>query len=135
VPALGAAHAAEAMTPAPERVSLGELPGIVVRRTLRAGQEMHYTGHITLVGDVNPGAELIAGGNVVVWGKLRGTVHAGALGDADALVCALQLAPSQIRIGPFIAQAPTGTLRGRLPKWPEMARVQEGAIVVERWER
>jgi septum site-determining protein MinC len=113
-------------------VSLAELPGIVLRRTLRSGQEVHYAGHVTLIGDVNPGAEVVAGGDLVVWGKLRGRVQAGALGDDGAVVCALQLAPSQIRIGQYIAQPPE---RARLPKHPEIATVQDGRIVVERWER
>ncbi len=107
-----------------------EMAGIVVRRTLRSGQVLHHAGHITLLGDVNPGAEVIAGGDVLVWGKLRGTVHAGALGDDGAVVCALQLAPSQIRIGSHIARSPE---RSRPPKVPEVASVQQGTIVVERW--
>jgi septum site-determining protein MinC len=85
---------------------------------------------VALIGDVNPGGEIVAGGNIVVWGKLRGTAHAGALGDDTAVVCALQLAPSQIRIGSYIARPPE---RGSLPGAPEMASVQEGDIVVERW--
>ncbi len=109
-----------------------ELPGIVVRRTLRAGQEIEFAGHVTLIGDVNPGAEIVAGGDVIVWGKLRGVVYAGALGDESAVVCALQLAPSQIRIGSLIATPPD---RARPPKVPEMAAVQQGTIVVERWDR
>jgi septum site-determining protein MinC len=128
-------RAAAAPAPAPsgqEPLSRTELPGIVVRRTLRAGQELHYAGHVTLIGDVNPGAEVVAGGDLVVWGKLRGRAHAGALGDDGAVVCALQLAPGQIRIGQYIAQPPE---RARLPKHPEIAVVQDGRIVVERWER
>jgi septum site-determining protein MinC len=118
--------------PSAEPLSHRDLPGIVVRRTLRAGQEVKYAGHVTIVGDVNPGAEVVAGGDLIVWGKLRGKVCAGALGDDTAIVCALQLAPSQIRIGSHIAQPPD---RARTPKIPEMASVQEGTIVVERWDR
>lgn len=118
--------------PALEPLSHRELPGIVVHRTLRAGQELEYAGHVTVIGDVNPGAEVVAGGDVVVWGKLRGVVYAGALGDDSAVVCALQLAPSQIRIGSLIATAPD---RARTPKVPERASVQNGTIVVERWDR
>ena len=118
--------------PSAESLSHRDLPGIVVRRTLRAGQEVKYAGHVTIVGDVNPGAEVVAGGDLIVWGKLRGKVYAGALGDDTAIVCALQLAPSQIRIGSLIAQPPD---RARTPKIPEMASVQEGTIIVERWDR
>lgn len=107
-----------------------EMAGIVVKRTLRSGQVLHHAGHITLLGDVNPGAEVVAGGDVIVWGRLRGTVHAGAIGDEGAVVCALQLAPSQIRIASHIARSPERT---RPPKVPEVASVQQGNIIVERW--
>lgn len=109
-----------------------EIPGIVVRRTLRSGQAMRHAGHLILIGDVNPGAELVAGGDVVVWGKLRGTVHAGAMGDDEALVCALEMAPSQIRIGSHVARSPE---RSRRPKFAEIASVQQDGIVVERWNK
>jgi len=109
-----------------------EYRGVVVRRTLLAGQAIEYAGHISLIGDVNPGAEVVAGGDIIVWGKLRGVVYAGALGDDSAIVCALQLVPSQIRIGSLIATPPN---RARPPKVPEMASVQQGTIVVERWDR
>ena len=126
--------------PVPEQVLAEELPGIVVHGTLRSGQALHHTGHITLIGDANPGSELVAGGDVIVWGKLRGTVHAGAIGDDGAVVCALQLSPSQIRIGSHIARAPAGPSErtSRSPTAPEIARVQErvdgAGIVVERWD-
>jgi septum site-determining protein MinC len=116
----------------PKPAEPAEMPGIVARRTLRSGQVLQHAGHITLLGDVNPGAEIIAAGDVFVWGKLRGTVHAGATGDEGAIVCALQLAPSQIRIGSHIARSPE---RSRLPEVPELASVQQGSIVVERWRR
>jgi septum site-determining protein MinC len=116
---------------ATEQLPREDMAGIVIRRTLRSGQSVQHAGHVTLIGDVNPGAEVVAGGDIVVWGKLRGTAHAGAVGDDSAIVCALQLAPSQIRIGSFIARSPE---RGRPPKVPEMASVQDGDIVVERWK-
>jgi len=102
--------------------------GLVVRRTLRAGQRLRYPGHVVVIGDVNPGAEIVAGGNIVVWGRVRGVVHAGALGDAEAVVCALDLSPTQLRIAGHIARAPEE--KGRSPI-PEMASVQEGRIVAE----
>jgi septum site-determining protein MinC len=106
------------------------MAGLVVRRTIRSGQAVHHAGHVIVIGDVNPGAEIVAGGDVVVWGRLRGTAHAGAMGDEEAVICALQLTPSQIRIGLFIARPPE---RGQPPEVPEMASVQDGQIVVERW--
>ena len=104
--------------------------GLVVRRTLRSGQSLRHPGSITVIGDVNPGAEIVAGGDIVVWGKLRGTAHAGALGNEDAVVCALDLAPTQLRIGGRITRSPDD--RRRRPR-PETARVRDGQIVAEPW--
>lgn len=105
--------------------------GLVARRTLRSGQQLRHPGSVAVVGDVNPGAEIVAGGDIVVWGKLRGTVHAGAMGNANAIVCALDLAPMQLRIAQYIARSPEG--RRRKPT-PEVARVRSGQIVAESWE-
>lgn len=115
-----------------EQLPWEEMTGIVVRRTLRSGQAIHYAGHVTLIGDVNPGAEIVAAGDIIVWGKLRGTAHAGAMGHERAIVCALELAPSQIRIGSRIARPPE---RGRPPKVPETASIQGDGIVVEGWNK
>jgi septum site-determining protein MinC len=105
--------------------------GLIARRTLRSGQQLRHPGSITIIGDVNPGAEIVAGGDIVVWGKLRGTVHAGAMGNETAVVCALDLAPTQLRIAQYIARSPEG--RRRKPA-PEVARVRNGKIVAESWE-
>lgn len=107
-----------------------EAEALLMMRTLRSGQVLRHTGHITLIGDVNPGAEIIAGGSVVVWGRLRGLVHAGALGDSSAIICALELNPTQLRIADLIARAPD---RDKVSR-PEFARVVAGEIVVDGWE-
>ena len=99
-------------------------------RTVRSGQVIRHVGHVTILGDVNPGGEIIAGGNVIVWGRLRGTVHAGALGDRSAVICALELAPTQLRIADLIARPP----EGGAGRFPEVARVEEDQISVEAWE-
>ena len=103
--------------------------GILVQRTLRSGMKLQYQGHITLIGDVNPGAEVIARGNIVVWGRMRGVVHAGAEGDESAKVCALDLSPTQLRIAGHIATTPQR--RGK-PQ-PEIARLRDGRVVAEPW--
>lgn len=104
--------------------------GLVVRRTLRSGQTLRHPGSVVVIGDVNPGAEIVAGGDIVVWGKLRGTVHAGALGHEESVVCALDLAPTQLRIGGRITRSPDD--RRRKPR-PEIARVRDGQIIAEPW--
>jgi len=119
-------------TAAPESIPLEEMAGIVVHRTLRSGQTVHYPGHVTLIGDVNPGAEIVAGGHIIVWGRLRGNAYAGAMGDEQAVICALQMQPNQIRIGAYIARPPDRSWR---PKAPEKASVQDGGIVVDRWKK
>lgn len=103
---------------------------MVVKRTLRSGQVIRHAGHVIVVGDVNPGAEVLAEGDVFIWGRLRGVVHAGATGDREALVCALDLAPSQLRIADLVARTPE---ERPSPVRPEIARVEEGNIVVETW--
>jgi septum site-determining protein MinC len=104
---------------------------LLVHRTVRSGQVIRHSGTIVVIGDVNPGAEVIAEGDVIVWGKLRGVVHAGALGDENAIVGALILSPTQLRIGGYIARAPD---EKRLNSWPaEIARVRNGQITVEPW--
>jgi septum site-determining protein MinC len=107
-----------------------ESDAILLTRTVRSGQVVRHHGHITLLGDVNPGAEVIAGGSIVVWGRLRGLVHAGALGNAEAIICALELRPTQLRIAQQIATSPAG----RGPFTAEVARVEAGQIIVEPWE-
>ncbi|MDE2572112.1 MAG: septum site-determining protein MinC [bacterium] len=103
-------------------------PTRLQRGTLRGGQAIRQRGSIVVLGDVNPGAELVATGDIVVVGSLRGIAHAGAQGDASACVFALDLSPTQLRIGPHIAAAPEGERR-RNPA-PELARVEDGRIVI-----
>lgn len=116
-------------------VASEETDAILVRRTLRSGQSLHHPGHVVVIGDVNPGAEIVAGGDVVVWGRLRGIVHAGASGDGSAVVCALALAPMQLRISQHIARSPGSELDQKRLNGiaPEIASVQDGQIVVEPW--
>jgi septum site-determining protein MinC len=107
-------------------------PGVLVERTLRSGQSVHCAGHVVILGDVNPGAEVIAGGDVIVWGHLRGIVHAGAMGDTARCVCALDLSPTQLRIGSHIARPPEDKRRRKETR-PERAFVNDDQIVAERW--
>ena len=76
---------------------------------LRSGQCIDYPGSIVVVGDVNPGAQVMAGGNVIVLGSLKGIVHAGKNPDAyKPFVMALGMYPVQIGIGNMIARSPDG---------------------------
>jgi septum site-determining protein MinC len=95
------------------------------RGTLRGGQTLHNLGNIIVIGDVNPGAELIASGDVVVFGSLRGVAHAGAQGDASARVVALELAPTQLRIATKIA-----TPDGGIDPGPQHAYILDDRITI-----
>ena len=103
---------------------------VLLRRTLRSGFSLEHPGHVILIGDINPGAEITAGGDIIVWGRLRGMAHAGAAGDQDAVVCALDLSPTQLRIAGTIAMTPQR--RGK-PQ-PEMAYLKNGQVVAEPWD-
>jgi len=105
--------------------------GVLVKRTIRNGRVVHSDGHVIVLGDVNAGAMIVAAGDVVVWGKLRGTVHAGCQGDEDAVVCALYLAPTQLRIAGHITISPED--KRRKPR-PENALIRNGRIEAEAWE-
>ncbi len=111
----------------------GNSEGLIIRRTLRSGQVVRYPGSVVVFGDVNAGAEIIAEGDVIVWGGLRGMVHAGVSGDETATVSALYLDPTQLRLAQHIARSPGN--RARLLDAPETASVKEGRIVVEQWMR
>jgi septum site-determining protein MinC len=102
----------------------------MIRRTLRSGRTVHSIGHVVVFGDVNPGAEIIATGDVIIWGRLRGNVHAGAEGDEDAIVCALEMTPTQLRIAGYIVTSPAE--KSHEPR-PEVALVRDGQIIVETW--
>ncbi len=103
---------------------------VFVRKTLRSGYKVVYHGHVVVFGDVNPGAEIVATGSVIVWGRLRGTVHAGAEGDQSAVVCALDLSPTQLRIASKIATTPEDHA---VPQ-PEIASIADGHIIAVPWQ-
>ncbi len=103
--------------------------------TVRSGQLVSYEGNIVIVGDVNPGGEVIAAGNVVVMGSLRGMVHAGADGNKEAVVAALSLQPTQLRIADVITRPPdTSDERDNKNQYtPEMAFVKDNLVYIERF--
>jgi len=103
---------------------------ILINRTIRSGQRVKYPANIVIIGDVNPGAEVIAGEDILVFGKLRGVVHAGAAGSNDSQIIALKLQPTQLRIGNVISRSPD-ELKDIEPAAPERAYVKDGAIIVE----
>ncbi|MGA7729954.1 MAG: septum site-determining protein MinC [Chloroflexia bacterium] len=108
--------------------------GLFLRCTVRPGQSVRYGGDVCIMGDVETGAEVVAEGDVVVWGQLKGIAHAGVGGDDEAVVCALKMNPTQLGIAGIMARFPTtntGYLFDTQP--PEIARLDGGRIVLEAW--
>ncbi len=79
---------------------------LYLKQTLRAGQAVSHNGDLIIVGDVNAGAEVVAEGDITIWGSLRGIAHAGIDGNTKAEIRALRLQPIQIRIASYIARSP-----------------------------
>jgi septum site-determining protein MinC len=130
---LGLAIKVDETSPAPEKSPINTVldgeEAVFLNRTLRSGHKVKHQGHIIVLGDVNPGAELVAGGNIIIWGKLRGVVHAGAAGDIDAVVCSLDLSPTQLRIADKISVSPPRKGKAR----PEIARLEDGQVIAQDW--
>jgi len=103
---------------------------LFLRRTVRSGQAIQHHSNVVVLGDVNPGAEIIAGGDIIVWGVLRGMVHAGYPDNMKAVVCSLLLAPLQLRIAHLLSRPPDGI---EVQPRPEVATIRDGQIVVEAW--
>ncbi len=85
-------------------------PGLVEplywKSVLRSGMEISHPGTVILIGDLNPGASIVAAGDILVWGNLRGVTHAGADGNHQSRIFALRMEPTQLRIAENLARAP-----------------------------
>jgi septum site-determining protein MinC len=80
---------------------------------------------VIILGDINPGGMVIADGDILVWGRLRGVAHAGAGGNRECLIMALQMEPTQLRIADAVARAPEKTLT---QSYPEVAHITPQGI-------
>ncbi len=98
------------------------------RGTVRSGDHIEAAGSLLVLGDVNPGARLSAGGHVLVWGRLRGVAHAGCHGDQGARIVAMGLQPLQLRIADVIARGPQ---EAPPPGLAEQASLSAGAIRID----
>jgi septum site-determining protein MinC len=115
-----------------ESLEAGPVPessALFVGRTLRSGTRVEYAGTVVVLGDVNPGAEIVAQGNVIIWGRLRGSVHAGASGEGAAAVCALEFSPMRLQLADQLYVPSSGAAAG-----PGMAVVREGNIEIDAWQ-
>ena len=105
---------------------------LVIDKTLRGGQEVETEGSVIVFGNVNPGAQITAGGSVDIRGTCRGVVHAGAAGDSTAFIIADHLMPTQMRIANYVARSPDEPEDSGKA---ERAYVKDGQIVIEPIER
>jgi len=111
--------------------NLGEETALFLNRTLRSGTRIEFAGHVLVFGDVNPGAEVVAEGSVFVWGRLRGMVHAGSKGNTKAIIGALDLSPTQLRIAEEVAAA----LNPQQNPKPEIVRINsDGKLQAVIWQ-
>ncbi|MCL1465196.1 septum site-determining protein MinC [Argonema galeatum] len=102
---------------------------LYLQTTLRSGVEVRHPGTVVLLGDVNPGSSVVADGDIIIWGRLRGLVHAGAKGNAQCLIMALQMEPTQLRIADNVARAPE---KPPAEFYPEVAYVTPQGIRIAR---
>ena len=119
-------------TPAPSRGSDEdgyEGSVLVFKRSLRSGQKISYPGMVIVMGDVNPGAEIVAGADILILGTCRGLLHAGAPDNIYASITATRLMAPQIRIAELIARSPDSREE---PNGTEQARIIDGHIVIEK---
>lgn len=87
-------------------MDLSGASGVYYKGILRSGQSVTFESSVTILGDVNPGGSVIAKGNIIVMGSLRGQAFAGAGGNKDSFIAALDMSPVQIRIADFMARSP-----------------------------
>ncbi len=113
-----------------------KLPTLYLRKTIRSGQSISSDGNLLIIGDVNPGAEVIAKGDITVWGILGGIAHAGSEGNNFARIRALKLNPVQIGIGEIFARRPDTVNMPYIQKSsefvPEEAFTYKGSIIIRK---
>lgn len=114
-------------------MALNSNTGQFYKGTLRSGQVLEFDTSIVILGDINAGAQVVSTGNVVVLGKLLGNVYAGASGRENSFVVALQMNPTQIRIGDVIARSPDE--KQKTENETRIAFAQDGNIYIEPLDR
>jgi septum site-determining protein MinC len=101
---------------------------LYLETTLRSGTEICHPGSVIVVGDLNPGSSIVADGNILVWGRLRGIAHAGAQGNQTCRIMALQMEATQLRIADQIARTP----KPPAESYPEVAYITPEGIRLAR---
>jgi septum site-determining protein MinC len=107
-------------------------PAILLQKTIRSGTCIKYTGHVIVDGDVNPGGEILTTGSIFIWGKLRGSVHAGMDGSEDEVICAMEFDPIKLRIANIVIK--NNKLIRKLKRKPVRIMIDNGKLNIEYWE-
>ena len=113
-----------------------KLPTLYIQRTLRSGQSITSDGNIVIIGDANPGSEIIAKGDITVWGILGGIAHAGCAGNQYAKIRALKMNAIQLRIADTFARRPDNVNIPYIQKTdtfvPEEACIYKRQIIIHK---
>lgn len=124
-------RAAEKKPPAAVKQEPAPASGdVILYKTLRSGQKVHSDGSIIIWGNVHESAEVTAGKDVVVLGRLEGLAHAGCFGDISSTIFALQLSPRQVRIGDRFSRSSGEIVKNH---YPEIAFVEEDTICIKEY--
>jgi septum site-determining protein MinC len=99
-------QAQTAFTSETTNTSTPQADALYLEMTVRSGVEIRHPGTVIILGDINPGGIVVADGDIIIWGRLRGVAHAGAKGNRESLIMALQMEPTQLRIADAVARAP-----------------------------
>ncbi|MBP1754085.1 MAG: hypothetical protein H6Q59_483 [Firmicutes bacterium] len=111
-------------------LELSNSTGQFYKGILRSGASLEFETSVIIIGDVNHGARVVSKGNIIVLGSLKGNAFAGATGNTNSFVVALDMSPTQIRIADTIARAPDKPLKQEI-KEAKIAFLEEGNIYIE----
>ncbi|MBD2565049.1 MULTISPECIES: septum site-determining protein MinC [Nostoc] len=120
---------ATSLSSEPTATAIPQADALYLEMTVRSGVEIRHPGTVILLGDLNPGGIVIADGDIIIWGRLRGIAHAGAGGNRECLIMALQMEPTQLRIADAVARAPE---KPPMQFSPEVAHITPQGIRIAR---
>lgn len=106
---------------------------LYIKQILRSGQKVEHDGNIVIIGDCKAGSEIIASGDITVWGILGGIAHAGSKGDFNSTIRAFRINAIQLRIANLLARKPDAVELEKNDKnqfIPEEAKITNGEIVI-----
>ena len=107
-------------------------PAVLLQKTIRSGTSIKFAGNVIVDGDVNPGAEIFSTGSIFIWGKLRGSVHAGMEGSESETICAMELDPINLRIANILLK--DNKLIRKLKRKPVRITIDNGKLTINYWD-